>query len=120
MPPQTVKLYLTDKTISVRMIWRFNHKIRSIPPGKILRIETLAPAIIHWSGDGWKTIHDVTAHEAAFGMHVADLETKTLAEGMAVKFTVYWPDAGHWQGEDFNVRVGSPLQNVPSASGKNQ
>ena len=120
MPPQTVKRYLTDKTVSMRMIWRFNHKIRSIPPGKILRIETLAPAIIHWSGDDWKTIHDVTAHEVAFGMHVADLETKTLAEGMSVKFTVYWPNAGHWQGEDFNIRVGSPLQNMPSTFGKNQ
>jgi glucoamylase len=120
MPPQTVKRYLTDKTVSPRMVWRFNHKIRSIPAGKILRIETLAPAVIHWSGDDWKTIHDVTAREAVLGMHIADLETKTLAEGRYVKFTLYWPDAEHWQGEDFTVRVGSPPQNVPSTAGKSQ
>jgi glucoamylase len=102
------------------MVWRFNHKIRSIPAGKILRIETLAPAVIHWSGDDWKTIHDVTAREAVLGMHIADLETKTLAEGRYVKFTLYWPDAEHWQGEDFTVRVGSPPQNVPSTAGKSQ
>jgi glucoamylase len=120
LPPQTVKRYLTDKTVSARLVWRFNHKIRAIPAGKILRIETLAPAIIHWSGDDWKTIHDVTAREAVLGMYIADLDTKTLAEGKDVKFTLYWPDAEHWQGEDFTVRVGSPLQNLPPASGKSQ
>ena len=118
LPPQTVKRYLTDKTVSFAS--GFNHKIRSIPAGKILRIETLAPAIIHWSGDDWKTIHDVTAREAVLGMYIADLDTKTLAEGKDVNFTLYWPDAEHWQGEDFTVHVGSPLQNLPAASGKSQ
>jgi glucoamylase len=120
MPPQTVKRYLTDKTVSPRMVWRFNHKICSMPAGKTLRIETLAPAIIHWSGDDWKTIHDVTAREAVLGMHIADLDTKTLADGRDVKFTLYWPDAEHWQGEDFAVRVGSSPHDAPSASGKSQ
>jgi glucoamylase len=106
MPPQTVKRYLADKTVSPRMVWRFNHKIRSIPAGKILRIETLSPAMLHWSGDGWQTIQDVTAREGALGMHIADLDTKSLAEGAEVKFTLYWPEAQHWQGEDFSVRVG--------------
>ena len=49
LPPQTVRRYLTEKTVSPRMVWRFNHKIRSMPSGKILRIETMAPAVIHWS-----------------------------------------------------------------------
>jgi glucoamylase len=118
MPPQTVKRYLIDKIVSPLMVWRFNHKIRSIPAGKVLRIETLAPAIVHWSGDDWQTIHDVTAHEAALGMHIADLETKSLPEGKNVTFTLYWPDAKHWQRENFTVRVGSLPQSVPSASGK--
>jgi glucoamylase len=120
MPPQTVKRYLTDKTVSPRMVWRFNHKLRWMPAGKALRIETLAPAVIHWSGDDWKTIHDVTAREVVLGMHVADLDTKTLAEGSDVKFTLYWPDGEHWQGEDFRVRVGSPPTNAPSSSGNGQ
>ena len=28
LPPQTVQRYLTEKTVSPRMVWRFNHKIR--------------------------------------------------------------------------------------------
>ena len=58
LPPQTVQRYLTDKTVSPRMVWRFNHKIRTMPAGKLLRIETLATAVIHWSADDWKTIQD--------------------------------------------------------------
>ncbi len=29
LPPQTVQRYLTEKTVSPRMVWRFNHKIRA-------------------------------------------------------------------------------------------
>jgi glucoamylase len=107
MPPQTVQRYLKDKTVSPRMVWRFNHKIRSMPAGKMLRIETLASAVIHWSGDDWKTIQDVTAHDTELGMHIADLATETLTEGQQVKFTLYWPDANHWEGANFVVQIES-------------
>jgi glucoamylase len=107
MPPQTVHRYLTEKTVSPRMVWRFNHKIRSMPAGKILRIETMAPAIIHWSTDDWNIVQDVTTHDAGLGIHIADLATKDLPEGKQVQFTFYWPDAGHLEDKDFIVRIGS-------------
>ncbi len=101
MPPQTVQRYLTDKTVSPRMVWRFNHTIRSMPAGKMLRIETLAPAAIQWSGDDWKTVQDVTAHGAGLGMYLVDLATESLPEGKHVKFTLYRPAA------NFAVQIGS-------------
>lgn len=107
MPPQTVQRYLTDKIVSPRMVWRFNHKIRSMPCGKTLRVETLAPAAIHWSGDDWKTVQDVTAHDTGLGMYIADLATESLPEGQHVKFTLYWPDANHWEGANFAIQIGS-------------
>ena len=57
-PPQTVQRYLVEKTTSPHVTWRFNNKVRAMPPGRILRIETLAPAIVHWSVDDWRTVHD--------------------------------------------------------------
>jgi glucoamylase len=107
LPPQTVRRYLTEKTVSPRMVWRYNHKIRSMPPGKILRIELMAPAVIHWSADDWNTVQDVKAHDTGLGIHIADLATKDLPEGKQVKFTFYWPDAGHWEDKDFIVRIAS-------------
>jgi glucoamylase len=107
LPPQTVQRYLTERTVSPRMVWRFNHKIRSMPAGKRLRIETMAPAVIHWSVDAWNTVQEATTHDVGLEIHIADLSTETLPQGKQVKFTFYWPDAGHWEGADFIVRVGA-------------
>ena len=118
LPPQTVQRYLTEQTGSPRLVWRFNHKIRSLPAGKILRIETLAPAVIHWSADDWATIQDATTHDAGLGIHIADLPTEALPEEKQIKFTFYWPDADHWEGADFIVRVGSARRDgLASAEG---
>ena len=105
LPPQTVQRYVKEKTLSPRMIWRFNHKIRSMPAGKTLRIETLAPAVVHWSDDDWKTVQDATARDVGLGIHVADLTTQAIPDGTQIKFTFYWPEAACWEGTDFDVRV---------------
>jgi len=104
---QTVQRYLLDKTVSARMVWRFNHKIRSMPAGKSLRVETLAPAIIHYSVDDWKTSKDVKSRDVGLGIHIADLATQSLPDGKEIEFTFYWPGAGRWEGTDFIIRIGS-------------
>src|SRR5665811_979381 len=100
-PPQTVHRYLTKKTVSPRLTWRFNHKLRSLPPGKVLRIEVLGPAIIHWTTDDWKTCHDSRTRDAGLDIHLADLSTQALPEGEQITFTFYWPEVGRWEGKDF-------------------
>ena len=107
LPPQTVKRYLVDKAVSPRMVWRFNHKLRSMPAGKSLRVETLAPTVVHWSIDDWKTHQDTKSRDAGLGLHVADLATQSLPDGREIKFTFYWPAAGHWEGTDFTIRIDS-------------
>jgi glucoamylase len=104
LPPQTVRRYLIDKTVSSRLTWRFNHKIRSLPAGLNLRVETLAPAAIRWTVDDWHTVEDVSTRDVGLGIHVADLATHALPEGASVIFTFYWPDAQRWEGTDFSVR----------------
>ena len=83
LPPQTVQRYLTEKTVSPRMVWRFNHKIRSMPAGKMLRIETMAPAVIHWSADDWNTVQDVRSHDVGLGIHIADLSDQSASRRKA-------------------------------------
>ncbi len=106
MPPQTVERYLTNKTESPCLIWCFNHKIRSLPVGKILRIVTMAPAVCHWSVDDWQTTCDSSSRATGLGFQVVDLTTAALTEGKQVRFTFFWPDVNHWEGVDFIVRVG--------------
>ena len=50
-PPQTMQRYLKGKSVSPRVTRRFDHKLRSLPPGKILRIALMAPAVIRWTAD---------------------------------------------------------------------
>jgi glucoamylase len=115
LPPQTVQRYLTDHTESPRMIWRFNHKIRSMPPGKMLRIETLASAVVHWSADDWRTVQDATTHDTGLGIHTADLEVQRLSGGGRVDFTFHWPDAGRWEGVNFVVQIEAVPSSAPSS-----
>ena len=58
MPLQTRQRYVIEQRRSPYAFWRFNHKRRSLPPGRRLRVETVVPALIHWSVDGWRTTHD--------------------------------------------------------------
>jgi glucoamylase len=104
-PPQTYGRYIVQKTESPHALWRFSHKCRSIPKGKILRIEVRAPAMVHWSPDNWKTVEDFHTSDSGFNLHIADLPTDTLASGSIVRFTVFWKEARHWEGTDFAVEV---------------
>ncbi|MBI3951153.1 MAG: glucan 1,4-alpha-glucosidase [Acidobacteria bacterium] len=103
MPPQPVQRYLVEKIGSPYAIWRFNHKCRTIPVGQSLRLETLAPAVVHWSNDDWHTIHDTETRDTGLGVHLADLPTKALPTGEKINFTFYWPKAGRWENVDFVV-----------------
>ena len=69
-PPQTVERYLVQQTTSDRIVWRFNNKVRAMPANRTLRVETLAPAVVHWSVDGWRTVHDTATRDTTLGVHV--------------------------------------------------
>ena len=104
LPPQPVRRYLQQQTETSRRSWRFNHKLRVIPRGAPLRLETLARAIVHWSYDDWKTCQDIATRDSGLGVHFVDLEP-VEAGARAFRFTFYWPDAGHWENRDFVVSV---------------
>ena len=105
MPAQTVQRYLVEKIESPRTIWRFNHKCRSIERGKQLRIETLSPATVHWSIDGWRTTSDSSTRDTGIGVYVVDLATESLMSGERLDFTFYWPDVRKWEQTNFAVMI---------------
>ncbi len=105
MPPQPVERYQVRGTAARFAPWRFNLKARSMLAGRTLRVEVLASATVHWSADGWTNITDTPTRDTGLGVHVADLDTASLPAGGAVSFTFHWLEAGHWEGEDFAVRV---------------
>ena len=105
MPPQPVRRYLVEGVASRHFVWRFNHKCRTMPRGKALRVETLAPARLHWSLDSWRTIHDSATRDTGLGIHLVDLPTENAPSGAEVVFTFYWPEPSRWEGVDYTVAI---------------
>ncbi|TIL66913.1 MAG: glucan 1,4-alpha-glucosidase, partial [Mesorhizobium sp.] len=105
LPPQGVERYIKAKTTSPRRIWRFNNKIRSIPTGKMLRVELAARGVVHWSSDKWLTVRDDKTIENAFGVHLVDLSVDRLPPGSTIVFTFFWPDTSRWENVDFTVCI---------------
>jgi glucoamylase len=110
MPPQTVQRYLKEQHPSAFAAWHFNHTRRSLPEGKTLRLELLAPARVRWSTDGWDTVRDVTTQDTGLGIQVADIPTSDLPRGSVICFTFYWTDEGRWEGTNFQVEVGGEFR----------
>jgi len=104
-PPQPVQRYQKDKTTPPFGFWRFNHKVRSIPEGKTLRMEVLSPATVHWSVDNWKTVVDTKTLDTGLGVYVADLPTDKLPAGGQVRFTFFWQKSQSWENTDFAVTM---------------
>jgi glucoamylase len=104
-PRQTTQRYVLQRTTSPYVSWRFNLQRRSMPRGKLLRIEAREPAEVHWTADGWKTTTDTATRDTGVGMHVVDLPTAELASGSRVVFTFYWPEAERWENANYDVLV---------------
>ncbi len=105
MPPQTLERYVKKKTGSRHTIWRYNNKTRHMSVGKTLRVETLSPATLRWTSDGWQTAHNTELQATGLGVYYADLPTAKLEAGSAVEFTFHWHMEDRWQGENFTVQV---------------
>jgi glucoamylase len=109
MPPQTMQRYQMEKVASAFGIWRYNDKCRGILAGKRLRIEVLAPALVHWSADNWQSVQETVTVDSGLGIHVADLPTEVLPLGSTVRFTFLWLDGNRWEGVDFDVVMGGEM-----------
>jgi len=105
LPRQTVERYVAQQTGSPYAFWRMNQKCQAIPAGKTLRVELTRPAEVHWSSDGWRTIHDTQARDTTLGIYVAELPTGELPPDSSVTFTFHWAEDNHWEGTDFVVTV---------------
>jgi glucoamylase len=87
------------------VFWRFNHKRRSIPAGKVLRVELDAAALVRWTTDGWTTIIDTSTQDSGVGLHFADLDVAGAAPGTIVVLTILWMRGQRWEGTDYLVEV---------------
>jgi len=127
MPTHTVARYVNKDHICKRQYWRFSHPCRAIQAGNILRLELLASARVHWSGDGWQSAENRPTIDSGLGMHYVDLSSNSLAAGGTIRFTFFWIESQRWECKNYEVEVveavaagplpNAPTQKPPSTSG---
>jgi glucoamylase len=106
MPPQTYARYVKSTPKPAPIVWRMDTKINRIAVGRMLRLEFLEPASMHWSIDNWATATDSRTDATGFGTFICDLPTQALAAGAEVRFTMLWSEQGKWEDNDFIVVIG--------------
>ncbi len=102
MPRHTEDRYIHNKTKIDWETWRFDQPCNKIYKRKVLRIELMAPALVHWSDDGWETIKETETTDTGLGVYFADLPIKSKKKGMIV-FSFYWRNTHNWEGKNFKV-----------------
>jgi glucoamylase len=99
-----VQRYQVEKQKAIHFEWRLNNKCRTMPQGKKLLLVLPAPALIHWSFDGWQTAQDTKTRDP-LGVYVADLASDQLAVGREIVFTFFWLREQRWDGANYSVMV---------------
>jgi glucoamylase len=105
MPPQTLNRYVKNTPPPAPTVWRVTAKVDRIATGRVLRLEFLDPARVHWSIDNWVTVLDSPALATGLGTFILDLPNGGLSGEGLVRFTMFWPQQNRWQGGDFQVAV---------------
>ena len=104
MSPHTKERYIKNNTKCKFVVWRFSWPCKNIPKGKNLRIEVLAPAMVHWSADNWKTSKDTDTRDTNLGVHVVDIEVPDN-DVENIQFTFFWKKANNWENNNFTIPV---------------
>ncbi len=102
--PQIVERYQTPRERPVLEIWKFNRHAPRVPVGGTLRVQAPGSFMLHWSDDGWQTVHDTPSHSTALGIDFVDLPARAAA-GSAFRFTFFWNRDARWEGRDFSVPI---------------
>mgnify|MGYP001792625812 CR=1 FL=1 len=105
VPPAPAHRYLVEKKRSAFESWRFTDQIHSLGEGKNLRIELLAPAVVSWSRDNWKTEQEAKTRDTKLGVHIVDLARDELGSSRTLFFKVYWADEKQWEDKHFQLSL---------------
>ena len=97
--------YARGDTKSDLRIWSFAHQIESAPGELRLRLQTDAPCRLHCSSDDWKTAQDFDSVPLGLGLHGVTFDARVLAADSTLRFTFFWRESNHWEGENFAIQV---------------
>jgi glucoamylase len=110
-PQATWQRYGGKRPSTHPAVWLPQAPVQDISVGQVLLIGLFESCTIHWGLDGWQLPQDTESRDTGLGLHVAELDTKTLQAGQHIDFTFRSVTTGEWLGLDYVVAVttGEPL-----------
>jgi glucoamylase len=104
IPLFTFERYIKHKLKSNLAFWRFTNQIKSLPPGKNLRIEVMETATVKWTDNNWQTYQELHTKNTGMGIYIADIILEnTNAE--KIIFTFFWEKVQRWENTNFVVAL---------------
>lgn len=101
--------YCGAEPIAPAYVWSHAHRIRTLPPGRGLRIQLERRGTVLWTVDGWDNSRVVQARATGLGCWVAELPLEELPAGGAVEWTANYAD-GKWEGGNYRLTVEAPAE----------
>jgi len=97
--------YVVNQIKSELQVWLFNHKLHAARSDAPLRIETAAPARLHWTANLWVAVQDIELFDDGLGIYSHEFAAGELSPGEVLQFTFYWPRDNRWEGRDFSIAI---------------
>ncbi len=87
-------------------IWLPQSPIHEMQAGLPLFIALFEANVLHWSIDGWISVHDSATHESGLGLYIVEIDEHLLRAGQRFDFTFRSVETGVWFGQDFSIAIG--------------
>jgi glucoamylase len=100
------KRYVVEPHTNDLQVWLLNHKLHAARSDATLRIETNAPARLHWTANLWMTVQDTELFNDGLGIYSHEFVAGELKPGEVLQFTFYWTADERWEGRDFSIAIG--------------
>ncbi|MBI3911857.1 MAG: glucan 1,4-alpha-glucosidase [Armatimonadetes bacterium] len=104
--PEVARRYRERTQCKPLEIWKPNRHARSVRRGMTLRVQALAAFRLRWSRDSWRTVEDTASLPTTLGIEFVDIPILPTQQA-PIRFTLFWPAAGRWEGRDYEVAVTS-------------
>lgn len=105
MPLQTKERYLKKKKKSSLAFWSLHQQLQVMPQGKKLCIQLPKQALVRWTVNQWKDVHEIETKSNLLNIHYVNLPVEKLKKGEKIDFTIFWPEEKRWEGKDLTILI---------------
>lgn len=85
--------------------WLQQAPIGTITAGMRLYIGLHQPSVVRWTQNAWQTLRNFPTQDSGIGLHVVEIDSRTLSAGESIEFTYRKADDGEWVGRNFRISV---------------